>query len=313
MGHDNDGVVERQLEAPMPWIGMYVAAASLVCSLAMAADVFHGFRTKKLWFPSKYFAINATSLSLLAVAMKLPVDLSTRMWAGADRLAKVTSLIFLSTAMGNFMTSLGSMNDKEILLNVIALAMLAITVVVNVCIQIIQMRHFLDHREMLVEEIIANLSILFLLVMLSASAVIVPTTKQYLELKYQEMVKKASEEELEQPVDFEKLSTDKLRQMIKKCWVMAETSSPQFVIVRSVTCSTSSVICLVIAFIFAEAQAHTAAKHKSFIETASSYAWSTTWIELAQSAGVILGTIAHAFRWLTARWMNELSSINCDQ
>ncbi|CAA3021449.1 uncharacterized protein LOC111366987 [Olea europaea subsp. europaea] len=300
MGHDRDGDVERQLEAPMPWIGMYVAAASLVCSLAMAADVFHGFRTKKLWFPSKYFAINATSLSLLAVAMKLPVDLTTRMWAGTDRLAKVSSLIFLSTAMGNFMTSLGSMNDKEILLNVIALAILVITVIVNVCIQIIQVRHFLGGREMFAEEIIAYLSILLLLVMLSASAVMVPTTKKYLELKYQEMVKLASEEELEQSVDFEKLSTDKLREMIKKYWVMAETSSPQFVIVRSVTCSTSSVICLVIAFIFAEAQARMAAKHKTFIETASSYAWSTTWIVIAQSAGVIVGTIAPAFRWLTA-------------
>ncbi|KAK4384415.1 hypothetical protein Sango_3063200 [Sesamum angolense] len=130
--------VERQLEAPMPWIGMYVAGASLVCTLAMAADAFHGFWSKKYWFPSKYFALNATSLTLLAVAMKLPVDLTTRMYAVTDRLAKVSSLVFLSTAMANFLTSLGSMGDKDVLMNVTALGILVITVTANVCIQVIQ-------------------------------------------------------------------------------------------------------------------------------------------------------------------------------
>ncbi|KAL2515318.1 hypothetical protein Fot_29289 [Forsythia ovata] len=299
-GNGNDGDVQRQLETPMPWIGMYVAAASLVCSLAMTADVFHGFRTKKLWFPSKYFSINAASLSLLAVATKLSVDLTTNMWAVTDRLAKVSSLIFMSTAMGNFMTSFGTMNDKEILLNIIALGVLVITVIVNVWIQLIQVRHFLGGREIYAEEIIASFFILLLLVMLSASAVMVPTTKRHLELKYQEMLKLATEEEILQSVEIEILATDKLRAMIKKYWVMAETSSPQFVIARSATCSTSGVLCLVMAFILAEAQARMAIKNKTFRETASSYGWSTTWIVLAQSAGVLVGTIAPAFRWFTA-------------
>ncbi|CAA3021448.1 uncharacterized protein LOC111366989 [Olea europaea subsp. europaea] len=308
-GNDKGGDVERQLEAPMPWIGMYVAAASLVCSLAMAADVFHGFQTKKLWFPSKYFSINAASLSLLAVVMKLPVDLTTRMWAATDRLAKVSSLIFMSAAMGNFMTSLGSMNDKEILLNVIAIGILVITVMVNGCIQIIQVRSFLRGREMFVEEIIASFSILLLLAMLSASAIMVPTTKRYLELKYQEMLKLASDEELVQSVEFdEKLTTDNLREIIKKYWVMAETSSPQFVIVRSVTCLTSGVISLAIAIILAEAQTRMALKYRTFSKTASKYDWSTKWIVLAQSVGVIIGTIAPAFRWWTA--VNFVSSEN---
>ncbi|XP_022858038.1 uncharacterized protein LOC111378966 [Olea europaea var. sylvestris] len=277
---------------------MYVAAASLVCSLAMTADVFYGFRTKRLWFPSKYFSINAATLSLLQVAVKLPVDLTTHMWAVTDRLAKVSSLILVSTAMGNFMTSFGSMNDKEILLNVIALGILVITVIVNVCIQIIQMRHFLGNREMYLEEIIATFSILVLFVMLSASAIMVPTAKRYLEMKYQERLKE--EEEIEKSVEFEKLTTDKLRAMIRKYWVMAATSSPQFVIARSVTCLTSGVICLLIAFLLVEAQARMAIKGKTFSKTDSNYAWSTIWIVLAQSAGGIVGTIAPAFRWLTA-------------
>ncbi|CAI9753949.1 unnamed protein product [Fraxinus pennsylvanica] len=153
---------------------------------------------------------------------------------------------------------------------------------------------------MYAEEIIASFSILLLLVMLSASAIMVPTAKRHLEMKYQEMLKRASEEELEQSVEFEKITTDKLRAMIRKYWVMAETSSPQFVIARSVTCSTSGVICLLIAFILAEAQARMAIKGRTFSETASNYGSSTSWILLAQSAGVIVGTIAPAFRWLTA-------------
>ncbi|XP_022858037.1 uncharacterized protein LOC111378965 [Olea europaea var. sylvestris] len=296
----NGGDMQRQIEAPIPWIGMYVAAASFVCSLAMTADLFHGYRTKKLWFPSKYFSINAATLSLLQVAMKLPVDLSTYMWAVTDRLAKVSSLILVSTAMGNFMTSFGSMNIKEILLNVTALGILVITVIVNVCIQIIQTRHFLGTRELYAEEIIASFSILLLFVILSASAIMVPTAKRYLEMKYQEKLKLASEEELEQSVEFENLTTEKLRVMIRKYWVMAETSSPQFVIARSVTCSTSGVICLLIAFILAQAQARMARNGKILSEMASNYAWSTSWIVLAQSAGVLVGTVAPAFRWLTA-------------
>ncbi|KAL1568223.1 hypothetical protein AAHA92_03618 [Salvia divinorum] len=50
--NDYDAKIQRNLDAPMPWIGMYIAAASAICSLAMAADVIRGFRSKKLWLPS---------------------------------------------------------------------------------------------------------------------------------------------------------------------------------------------------------------------------------------------------------------------
>ncbi|KAI8531060.1 hypothetical protein RHMOL_Rhmol11G0108100 [Rhododendron molle] len=69
----------EQFDAPMPWIGVYIAAASLVCSVAMAGDVINGIRQKKLWFPCKFFTMSAASLTVLAVATKLPVDLTTVM------------------------------------------------------------------------------------------------------------------------------------------------------------------------------------------------------------------------------------------
>lgn len=56
-----------QYAQPLIWIGFYIAIASLICFLALVADIFHGFRHKKLWFPTKYSALNAASLTMLGL------------------------------------------------------------------------------------------------------------------------------------------------------------------------------------------------------------------------------------------------------
>ncbi|KAJ0745225.1 hypothetical protein HanPI659440_Chr10g0396441 [Helianthus annuus] len=43
---------ENHYSAPMLWIGLYIAFASLVCILPMVADLLHGLRSRRLWFPS---------------------------------------------------------------------------------------------------------------------------------------------------------------------------------------------------------------------------------------------------------------------
>lgn len=40
--------IGNEESAPMVWIGIYIAIASLVCTLAMAADLLHGLRNKKI-------------------------------------------------------------------------------------------------------------------------------------------------------------------------------------------------------------------------------------------------------------------------
>ncbi|KAK1433081.1 hypothetical protein QVD17_09987 [Tagetes erecta] len=65
----------RQFSEPMLLIGIYIAFASLLCTLAMVADLVHAIRARKLWFPCKYFTLNAASLFVIAVAIKLPMDL----------------------------------------------------------------------------------------------------------------------------------------------------------------------------------------------------------------------------------------------
>ncbi|KAL0329569.1 UNVERIFIED_CONTAM: hypothetical protein Sradi_4943600 [Sesamum radiatum] len=80
-------VDDSRFSEPMPWIGLYVVAASAACAIAMALDAFHGFRYRKFWFPCKFFALNATTLTLIGVAVKLSVDLNTSMPRPQDQLA----------------------------------------------------------------------------------------------------------------------------------------------------------------------------------------------------------------------------------
>ncbi|KAJ4826792.1 hypothetical protein Tsubulata_036568 [Turnera subulata] len=104
---------QAKFSKPIPWIGLYVAAASV----AMAMDLLRGFRHKKLWFPSKYFSFNATSLTIITVATKILVDLNSPRPRRIDQLAKLSSDTLICTVMGNSMPSLGSMDNSDLLTN----------------------------------------------------------------------------------------------------------------------------------------------------------------------------------------------------
>ncbi|KAJ0736122.1 hypothetical protein HanPI659440_Chr11g0440001 [Helianthus annuus] len=66
----------------MPWVGLYVSVASFICTFAMAADVVQAIWQRKLWFPNKFFTLNASTITLIAIAMKLPTDLTTNKCEG---------------------------------------------------------------------------------------------------------------------------------------------------------------------------------------------------------------------------------------
>ncbi|GJZ80290.1 hypothetical protein Tco_0645284 [Tanacetum coccineum] len=72
--------------------------ASLVCTIAMAADLLHGLRNKKFWFH-----------------VKLPVDLTSETPGEMDQVAKLGSRAFLCTIMVNLMPSLASMDNNTLL------------------------------------------------------------------------------------------------------------------------------------------------------------------------------------------------------
>ncbi|GKE96083.1 hypothetical protein Tco_1580938, partial [Tanacetum coccineum] len=233
---------------PMPWIGMYIAVASLFCILAMVADLLHGLKNRKLWFPCKFFTLNAASLTVIAVAMKLPVDLSNPMLGDADQIAKLGSMGFMCTMMANLLPSLATMNSSELLTNIIALDILVITLIVNVCIQIYTgvIGVFDDDYTVLFKGV-ASLYVVMLLILLiihTCSGLTILKSKQIIELKYKAGHETALKDlELQQP---ERLSVAKLKQHVKNHWIMAGTGSPQFTTACSATTSASGVICVVI-------------------------------------------------------------------
>ncbi|KAJ0511831.1 hypothetical protein HanIR_Chr11g0556451 [Helianthus annuus] len=129
-----DSELKTPAEVMMPWVGLYVAIASFICVIAMAADAVQAVWQWKLWFPNRFFTLNAATITLIAIAMKLPVDISSEFLKFFSE--KLVSIFFLVTMLANFLPSLGLMDDKELLMNIVALAILLITIVVNMGIQI---------------------------------------------------------------------------------------------------------------------------------------------------------------------------------
>ncbi|KAK2631458.1 hypothetical protein EUGRSUZ_L02879, partial [Eucalyptus grandis] len=303
LGCVNGSLNQAEFGKPMPWIGVYITAASLACAIAMAADAAAGFRYRQLWFPSRYIALNAMSLSVIAVAVKLCVDLNTPMARREEQLAKLSSSVLICTVMGNAMPSLGSMENKELRSNVIALAILVITSFVNICMQLGTGVIFVCRWE----HAFVMSMMLLLLVTLSFSAAMVPTSKCYLEMKYCKMHELTMKESLSRSCD---VVFDKLKEHLLKYGMMAHSCNPQFVVARSVTCTASGALCLLSAMTLAQAivRAYLQPWMFEFVscygrsESESDYKWSSTAILIMQTIAVGVGTIAPAFRWfLTIR------------
>ncbi|KAK9137734.1 hypothetical protein Sjap_008328 [Stephania japonica] len=79
--------------SPMPLIGLYITAATLVCLFFILVDVSVGFRNRKRWLPCRFFSLNSVTLTLLSIAVKLPVDLTSPMPGVQDQLSKLTEFI----------------------------------------------------------------------------------------------------------------------------------------------------------------------------------------------------------------------------
>ncbi|KAI3523300.1 hypothetical protein L1887_01361 [Cichorium endivia] len=299
---------QNHYSKPMPWIGMYIALASLFCVLATMADLLHGLRNRKLWFPCKYFTLNAASLTVIAVAIKLPMDLTTPMIGFVDQASKLVSTCFMYTIMANLLPSLATMDSNELVSNIIALGILVITLVVNICIQIYT--GIIFNAEEFVEAsgsefplflrlyYLAStvVPLLMLLIIYACSSLAILKSKQILESKYRAAHEKISkDQELRQPGGL--LTVEKLKQHVSNYWIMAGTGSPQFMAACAATTSASGVICAIstgLLIFIMTGNFQYLGDHKS------DYKWSTSVIFLIQFIGVILGTIAPLARWFAA-------------
>ncbi|XP_019195821.1 PREDICTED: uncharacterized protein LOC109189663 [Ipomoea nil] len=225
-------IMEKNV-SPMPYIGLYVAVASMFCFMAMSLNV--------LSFPVNIFGLNATWLTLLAVATKLTGDLTSPMWSYNDNLSKINSTVFLTVAIGEFFTSLGSMNGTDMLTNLTALSILVFTVLVDLCIQL--GTGVLDFS--LFPEIIFALVLLFcMFIAIVCTALTVPAIKKRAESKHQTLVK-----QMEAAAGGHLLRVEELRLSIIKYWVMATSGSPQLLITRLASFIFSNIISLFSALI----------------------------------------------------------------
>ncbi|KAG7616323.1 hypothetical protein ISN45_At04g018160 [Arabidopsis thaliana x Arabidopsis arenosa] len=199
--------------------------------------------------------------------------------------------------MANSMPSLGYMVTQDLLMNLTALGILVITDVVNICIQLGTGAIYVFPQE----HALVIILMLLMFMILSFSAITVPATKRFLELKY----KKRYEFALKQCPSYteRRRGVPKLKEDLMKFWMMAHTSSPQFVMARSVTCTTTGFLCFLSAITLAEAMVRSyflQPRSLGFCNGDSDYKWSTTLVLVSQTAAVAIGTVAPASRWLKA-------------
>ncbi|CAI9273891.1 unnamed protein product [Lactuca saligna] len=306
---------EEHYGKPMWWIGMYIALASLFCIIVMVADLLHGLRNRKFWFPCKYFTLNAASLTVIGVAIKLPNGLTDLTPSHVDRIAKLGGLSFMCTIMANLLPSLATMESNELVSNMIGLGILVITLAVNVCIQISTGVVSYNTSEEPFEtqigstplgilltgpKLIATIyaaMLLLLLMIYACSCLAILKTKQILESKYQAAHQKASKD-LQQALNGGRLTVEKLQHHVRNYWIMAGTGSPQFMTVCSATTSASGVICLISTalhvYIIIPKQ------DKDMMEYDTDYKWSMLVILIIQFIGVILGALAPISRCFAA-------------
>nr|GMC83123.1 uncharacterized protein LOC109157637 [Ipomoea batatas] len=217
-------------DSPMPIIGVYVAAASMACSFAMFLNscltFINSFPKFNVRFSGNFFPLNATWLTLLAVATKLAADLTTPKSSYLDNQAKIMNTVFLTVAMGNFFPSLGSMNNADILINVTALGILVTTVLVNLCIQL--STHVLEFS-LFPKILLIMVLLVCTFITIVCSALAVPAIKKRSESKYQTIHNHI------QLLEGQQHTVEEMRLSITKYWVMAASASPQFMITRLAT------------------------------------------------------------------------------
>ncbi|XP_004516826.1 uncharacterized protein [Cicer arietinum] len=271
-GCNSEGYLDdTKFSKPMPWIGIYIASASLICLISMSADL---------------------------IKVKLSVDLNTPMPHRHDQLSKLTSSSLICTIMANSMPSLGVTQNNETMMNVVAMAILVITMIVNICIQFVTGVIY----EFWVEHAVIMFLMLILLMIMTSSALSLPKMKHYLELRYkinEEALKESSKQKYQ---EFDSKVVDRLRDELMKFWMMAHTSSPQFLLGRSVSCTASGAFCVMSTLTLAEAmlRSYLMSWSVKFCSGECDYKWSIILILIVQVAAVGVGTIAPAFRWFVA-------------
>ncbi|GKD58149.1 hypothetical protein Tco_1295658 [Tanacetum coccineum] len=147
------------------------------------------------------------------------MDLTAIMPHRQDQLAKVSSSTFICAVMGNLLPSLGTMKNNELFVNVVALAILVITAVVNICIQMSTGVIFVFW----IQHAFIMLLMLILLAIACSLSLAIPTTKYYVDIKYGEKLKLTN---IECSIKKHLSVAEGLRVDLEKYWILAYSSGP---------------------------------------------------------------------------------------
>ncbi|WOL07615.1 hypothetical protein Cni_G16360 [Canna indica] len=279
---------------PLPLVGLYAAGASTLCALLMAYDAITAIHLRHFWFPSTAFPLNALTITLIAISVKIPLDLKSAMPSHLDQLAKLSGPALVAIASANMHPSLSSVhNTSATKSNLAALALTVLTIVVDVSLQI--------STGVIYAFVAEQIAIMFLtvsiFVVLCSSALAVPTTKKKLE-------RKSDERSAEIYVGDDIFSVDSLNEYVKCNWMMAHTSRPQYVLGRSVASTASGAFALFTFFILAQATARSFIKYSGhgmrFCGGQSDYKWSIKVVFVSQAIAASVGTIGPSCRWFNA-------------
>ncbi|KAK9160007.1 hypothetical protein Syun_006348 [Stephania yunnanensis] len=281
---------DSNYSSPMPLIGLYITAATLVCLLFVLVDIFSGFHNRKRWLPCRLFPLNSITLTLLSIAVKLPVDLTTSMPGVQDQLSKLSGNALMCNSMGFFMPSLGMYSYSECFTNVVALSILVITAVVNICIQM--------HTGVIIlfraEHILIMCSMIVLLITLWFCTLYVHNEKE------------ASADGIKGHLTSGRKSMFYRLQM---CYLRAYNSDPQFhVIYKTVINVCVGMICFLCSVVLIQTAGRSLFSKdlKSCGDGVSDYKYSMKAIVVSQIITAIVAGLGTSLRFIT--WFNLLPS-----
>lgn len=237
---DFGGVDDSRFGDFMPLVGKYVALASLACAFCIGIDLFRSFCLKKPWIAVKYFPLNAATLTFLAIAIKIPSDISEKMPGLFDQLAKLSGIVLVCISINHMMPSLGLMSGLTILSNTIALAILVITLFVNVMFQLQTklITSFFGYS------LTNSVFMLFVFSIFISHAITVTTVqkllaKQY-DSKHQQILHEIDEKQYLTTNNF---PVERLKDYLSKYWLLALTSSPDYTLRSSGMAFVSALVC----------------------------------------------------------------------
>ncbi|KAK9159671.1 hypothetical protein Syun_006012 [Stephania yunnanensis] len=264
--------------SPVPLIGLYITGATLVCLLFILVDAFAGFRNRKSWLPCRLFSLNSVTLTLLSIAVKLPLDLTSSMPRVQDQLSKLTGTTLICICMGVFMPSLGTYRESECFNNMAALTIFVVTIVVNVCIQMRTGVIILFRTE----HVIILCCLMILLVALWYYASEIHSQNEITHDGIKDIV-----------VD----GKGSMLQRLKMSYLCGFNSNPQFRLCRYPLSTLVATLCVLSLVVLLKATfQHLVSKKLNICGGVSVYKWSMTPIIVSQIVTIIVGGLAITFR-----------------